>query len=683
MRESRLLESLTDAQRAAVLHPGTPLLVVAGPGTGKTFTLTTRIAYRVASGALVPRAVMALTHSTRAAGQLRTALVATRVPGVEAVPTRTVHAAALSQLQFAHRELGVGPEVRICPDVTLTVRDAAARVLGECSPRTAAALASSIGRAKALLLEPATYAARADARLPVPAQQFTAIADRYAQALSRRGVLDHTDLLTRAAAQVRQEPLVAAQVARRTQFLLVDEYQDTDPAQQDLLDAWLDGRTDLTCVGDPRQAVYAFKGSDPVVMSQFLARYGEAAVVQLNDSFRSSPSIVQLANRCRAHVEADLADLTSKAASGPTPVVRRLPDEYAEVRWVAAQIRGALNAGTRPGQVAILARTNGSVDAAEKALQELDVPTSRPGSVRFFEEPAVRAVVASMRAELERGFTLGGLALLRQVLAESGFDAQRPVRQGEAGRIWSLRSALLAWVEALPSPDLLGGTYLVAELDQAASFGHQAPTDCVFVSTVHQAKGLEFDAVFVLGVDETWSPQDQGANLLYVALTRARRHVTLTWPTNRQGRATGPSVLLEDFHLVSTGSDTSVPGPANGAPPRHAPRRKPTATTTCRRCRRPLEPAATTLGVCAEHLTGEPAAAWARVLTWRAQESTMSGRSPGQVLPDRVALAMLARRPRTLDDLRDVPGIGPGITARHGLDLLSLMWPAPGAASCR
>lgn len=683
MRPEQVLRGLNESQVSAVTAAAGPLLICAGAGSGKTLTVTARIAYRVATKEVPPGAIVAVTHSTRAAGNLRDALRGYSVADLDRVATRTIHAAALNQLKFTAEHLGLGTPPRVCTDQFQTVRDIASSLRIPTTPALVRAILGEISWAKSNLLTPEQYpasAAAASRRAAVTADLIAAVFLRFDRALATRGLLDHTDILTQAAAQLLI-PEAADQIRRRARFLVVDEYQDTDPAQHALVKAWLGDSDDVTAVGDPRQAIYAFKGADPQILRRFPDEFPRAVTVELTVNYRSTPQILAVANNlARVLPEgADLPSLTPTAAHGPTPSVRAFDTAEAEEQWVAAQIAGAVKAGTQPQHVAVLVRDNRRAGAVSGLLEGRGVPAWVSGGTRFFDAPEIVAVRTMMRGELERGSALPGASLLRDVLADFGFDRNRPPDLGTAAApVWRARRALLDWVEGMPSAELLAGHHLLAELDRASAGGHQVALDAVFVGTVHAAKGLEFDAVFTLGWDHTWGTRGQDGNLAYVAVTRARKHLTLTWARDSAGGAGAVSPLVELAGFIPVDGQTHLPADpraVKAAPARRARAAAPKGAGHCRRCKAVLPEGAGELRCCPQHLTGDHARVWAALMSWREDQSVLFGVPVVRILTSAAALVLLAQAPVTLEGLRSVPGIGPVTVARYGQDLLTAVRP--------
>jgi DNA helicase-2/ATP-dependent DNA helicase PcrA len=581
VRADRILTLVDPAQRAVVEAGPGPLLVVAGAGTGKTRAVTARIAYQVATGAVVGGSVVAVTHSTRAAGELRDRLRRLSVDGLDRVATRTLHAAALNQLRAYAQFTGSGGEPEILRDRIGLVRAVLTRAVRSPDTSQVFEVHAEIEWAKSQLLTPGRYprAAQKAGRVPSADPELIVRAfTGYQAALGKRGVLDYTDLLTRAAAAVAGDEAFAALVRRRCQLLIIDEYQDTDPAQEALLDAWLGSGDNLTAVGDPRQAVYGFKGADPALISRFPVRFPGARVLSLATDYRSTPEIVAVANALAASVTPPAprgpaaraawalthpAPLVAAAPSGVPVVVHRCADEPAEI-WVAEQVQEHLAGGVPAHQIAVLVRTNAATGPFEAELSRRGVSCWVADGDRFFDRPEIAAILTRMRDYLgetddrgrpafESGFS--GPGLLRAVLSDFGYDrGAAPGGAGQARDIWESRSALLQLVESMPSAELLSGRALITDLCTRRDQSHSVSTDQVVLATFHRAKGLEWDVVicprWVEGIvpssfARTAAAVSEESHLAYVALTRARHVLLLSYPGQRgPGTTTRPSRYL-------------------------------------------------------------------------------------------------------------------------------------------
>ncbi|MDQ4103982.1 MAG: ATP-dependent helicase, partial [Actinomycetota bacterium] len=328
------LDGLDAQQRAVVCAPRGPVCVLAGAGTGKTRTITRRIAHLIRTGHVAPGQVLAVTFTTRAAGEMRIRL---RDLGVGGVQTRTFHAAALRQLRYFWP--------RVVGDELWPLLEHKLRLVGQAAQRAGAGaeaddlrdFAGEIEWAKASLVSPEDYpAAVATARrnAPAPVAQVAAIYARYEELKNRNRVLDFDDLLLHTAAALDEHSAVAQEFRDRYRCFVVDEYQDVTPLQQRVLDAWLGARDDLTVVGDVNQTIYSFAGAAPRFLLQFTRRFAGAVTVRLHRDYRSTPQVVSLANRVIAGARGRPAgarlQLEGQQPAGPEPSFTEHDDEPAE-----------------------------------------------------------------------------------------------------------------------------------------------------------------------------------------------------------------------------------------------------------------------------------------------------------------------------------------------------------------
>ncbi len=345
----RTLDELDPEQRQVVLAPRGPVCVLAGAGTGKTRTITRRIARLVEIGQVSAGQVLAVTFTARAAGEMRTRL---RTLGVQAVQARTFHAAALRQLRyFWPRVVGDAPWELIDHKLRL-VGQAAHKVGLPTEPETLRDLAGEIEWAKACLVTPEDYpavVAKIQRDVPAPVTQVAAVYRAYEQAKTRARMLDFDDLLLHTAAALEEHGEVAEEFRDRYRSFVVDEYQDITPLQQRVLDAWLGERDDLTVVGDANQTIYSFAGASPRPLLEFTRRFPEATVVRLERDYRSTPEVVSLANRvigaARDRPAGSRLTLVGQRPEGPQPRFAEHEDEPAEAAAVARRIKDLLDGG--------------------------------------------------------------------------------------------------------------------------------------------------------------------------------------------------------------------------------------------------------------------------------------------------------------------------------------------------
>jgi DNA helicase II / ATP-dependent DNA helicase PcrA len=656
-RAESVLAALDDEQRTAAQAVTGPVCILAGAGTGKTRTITHRIAYGVHTGIYVPEQVLAVTFTARAAGELRGRLAALDVGGVQA---RTFHAAAMRQLRyFAPRVLG-GPMPSLVENKLRLVATAASRSRLSTDRTSLRDLASEIEWAKTTLATPDDYPARAKAAGREPPFEAAAVAAVYASyesAKQRDGALDFEDLLLVTAYAIEEHPAVAREVRGQYRHFVVDEYQDVNPLQQRLLDAWLGGRADVCVVGDPNQTIYSFTGADPDYLLGFADRYADAAVVKLERDYRSTPQVVGLANRLigqapRRKGLPGLRLLGQRADAGEATFTE-YPDEPAEAAAVAARCRALVDGGLPAAEIAVLFRINAQSQVYEAALADAGVPYVLKGGERFFERPEVREAVLLLRGAAAGGSEPGALVpTVRDVLASVGWAEHRPPPGGAARDRWQSLAALVDLAVDLvsehPTLDLAG---FVGHLAERANAQHAPTVQGVTLASMHAAKGLEWDAVFVVGLVDGVLPIAQSLarpaaveeerRLLYVAVTRAREQLSLSWSLGRNPgakRARPRSRFLTGL----------------------APDSGPTAPAARRSTKRPKVV-----------LEGEAGELFERLRTWRSHAAQSQSVPAYVVFTDATLQAIAETRPASLQELSGLPGIGARKLDLYGDDVLA------------
>jgi ATP-dependent DNA helicase UvrD/PcrA len=561
-----ILAALDPQQREVALASRGPVCVVAGAGTGKTRAIAHRIGYAVATGVVQPGHVLAVTFTTRAAAELRSRLRQLGGPAgaLDQVTARTFHAAALRQLNhFWPRTVG-GPPPAVLDSKLGLLSDAAKAERVRAGLPELRDVATEIEWCKVTQLRPEDYpaAARRHGRVPpLAAADVARLFAAYERLRGERHLVDFESVLELTAAILAEHRLAAAQVRDRYRYFLVDEYQDVNPLQKLLLDTWAGDRDDVCVVGDPRQTIYSFTGATSAYLTGFAAEYPHAAVLRLVRNYRSTPQVVDLANQLTAGATAGRSrlrlngggepyELTSQRAGGPAPEFAEYADETAEAASVAARVRRLLDDGTPPHEVAVLVRVNAQTQGFERAFAELGVPCQLRGAERFFDRAEVRQAMGLLRAAVKGGQEGGVLAQAGHVLAGIGLTGQPPEGRGAARDRWESLAALAQLAEefcaAEPGAELAD---LVVELTRRAAAEHAPHGRGVTVASLHAAKGLEWDVVFLPGLTdgnlpiihaESEQALAEERRLLYVGVTRARRQVLLSWPLARSpgGRPT-------------------------------------------------------------------------------------------------------------------------------------------------
>jgi ATP-dependent DNA helicase UvrD/PcrA len=546
-----VLGSLDPEQREVALVSRGPVCVLAGAGTGKTRAVAHRIAYSAATGTTDPARVLAVTFTTRAAGELRARLrqLGAAVPGagLERVQARTFHSAALRQLTHFWPGTVGGPVPQVIDSKIGLVAEAARRLrLSAGLPELRDATAE-VEWAKVTQVRPDDYAAasaKAGRSGPFSADQLARLYAAYEELRRERHVIDFESVLELTAAILTQDPAAAAAMRDRYESFVVDEYQDVNPLQKLLLDAWLGDRDDLCVVGDPRQTIYSFTGATPSYLTGFAAEFPDARVIKLVRNYRSTPQVVALANRISAGGALGGAPLAAQRAAGPAPRFTEYADEPAECAAVARQAGALIAAGTPPGEIAVLVRINAQTQGFEQALADAGVPFQLRGAERFFERPEVRQAVALLRGAARSASAQDvPAAQVRPVLAGLGLAPQPPAGRGVARDRWESLAVVAQLADdffaAHPAATLAG---LAQELAERSASGQAPAAPGVTIGSLHAAKGLEWTAVFLPGLTDGTLPiiHAQSADaiaeeqrLFYVGVTRAREQLFLSWALAR------------------------------------------------------------------------------------------------------------------------------------------------------
>jgi ATP-dependent DNA helicase UvrD/PcrA len=598
MDSESVLDGLNPEQRrAAELFRG-PVCILAGAGTGKTTTITRRIANQVATGAFAPGAILAVTFTDKAAGEMRGRLAALGADGVQA---RTFHSAALAQLRhFAPSAVG-----RILPSKAVTLRHIANSLPKPFRFRPAGDLATEIEWARNRRITPETYTALLRGHdPPIPADLMVRVYERYEEVKRLQGLTDFEDLLELTIRLYDSNVEAARGFRDRYRAFTVDEYQDVNLLQQTLLERWLGGREELCAVGDDNQAIYGFTGASPSYLLALPERFPGAAVVRLEQNYRSTPQVLEVANRLAPNLRTELPP-------GPEPVVRPVVSVEVEAAFVVERIRAATCALE---EIAVLCRTNSRLADFEQALHEAGVPFQ---GAAFLGREAARFLLRRLRdGEGGVGGQVRALALQQGWLPtpSDGLGEREQIRQDDLTRLVQLAETL--------APARVAD--FVAELERRFD-DSGAEHRGVHLLTYHAAKGLEFELVFLPRLEERELPAKQARTeaqiaeerrLLYVGITRAKRELVVTWVKK-------PSRFLEELG-VGAGRSEAPPG-------------------------------------------FDELKAWRRT---RAREDDV----PAYLVFHNATLEEIAaRRPRTLDELAAVPGVGPAKLDRYGEGVLAAL----------
>ncbi len=535
MQSEALLENLDPEQREAAESLVGPTCILAGAGTGKTRTVTHRIAYGIAKGYYSANRVLALTYTNRAAGELRARL---RQLGIGAVSVKTFHAAALSQLEFFWPQFAGVP----APSVLESKARLISKVADEAKIRLDAGalrdFAGEIEWRKYSMLSMDDYAALVKSRPKVaglsPAKNLE-LQRAYEEAKIKAQKVDWEDVLVLTLGMLRAEPRALAHVQQQYRFFTVDEYQDISPLQHALLDTWLGNHSDLCVVGDPNQTIYSFTGATSEYLQNFAARYPDANVIQLTRNYRSTQQIVSFANRLTT--ESSIVEpLRSEGDVGLAPRSLSFATVADECAALAATIRTKLDQGVKPSDVAVLYRVNGQSEAIEHALTQAGIDYQVRGGERFFNRAEIQNAIRAVRAEAVSNIDKPLYQAVTDIVRSLGWQTQQPTDKGSPREKWESLNSFLAITEELPEGATIAD--FAKELDERQRSQHEPVKAAISLSTMHAAKGLEWDLVFIVGLTEGYLPITYAQSeseireeqrLLYVGLTRARKELTLSW----------------------------------------------------------------------------------------------------------------------------------------------------------
>ncbi|MDY6055148.1 ATP-dependent DNA helicase UvrD2 [Micrococcus sp.] len=693
-----ILAGLDAEQRQAATALRGPVCILAGAGTGKTRAITHRIAYGVACGVFDPHRTLALTFTARAAAEMRTRL---RDLGVDGVQARTFHSAALRQLQYFWPQAVGGPMPSLIENKVRLLTEVAQRMRMTVDRASLRDLAGEIEWAKVSLHAPEGYAEAARER-EMPAGWTTTTVARlytgYEESKTSRNMIDFEDVLLILVGILSTEPRIAAAVRDQYRVFVVDEYQDVSPLQHRLLDLWLGDRDDLCVVGDASQTIYSFTGATSAFLTGFRDRHPQATVVRLVRDYRSSPQVVEAANRLLSErTQAGLRDrtlppwpeplrLVSQRPAGPEVVMAECTDDEAEAGWVAQRIAALVAEGVAPAEIAVLFRTNGQSEAFETALSAAGIGYQLRGGERFFSRREVREGILQLRAAARAAQDLTGEEVpprVRDVLSSLGHSTEPPSATGAARERWESLQALVNLAEQLArSREDFTLTAFVAELDERAAHQHAPTVQGVTLASLHSAKGLEWDAVFLVGLSEGLMPisfadtpaeVDEERRLLYVGITRARQHLAMTWPLARAGgRASRrPSRFLRAV-------DPTLGGTREHSPARTAaaarPRRRGASVATCRSCGRVLETGAERkVGRCVDCPATYDEAVLATLRDWRTTTARAEKVPPFVIFTDATLEVIAETMPTTPAELITVKGVGKTKLDRYGSDVIELL----------
>ena len=538
VRAEEILAALDDEQRAVALATRGPVCVIAGAGTGKTRAITHRIAYAAAIGAMDPQRILAITFTARAAGEMRTRL---RSLGVPTVAARTIHAAALKQLLFFWPSVFGGRTPDLLTSKTGFLGEAINRAglqgtININSRDTLRDIANEIEWAKVSQIGPTDYLTELDNRAAKPrvnAEQVAQVYTAYESIKRQELAMDFEDVLLLTTAMLEEEREVRERVQDQYRYFTVDEYQDISPLQQRLINAWLGNRQEICVVGDPAQTIYSFAGATSSFLTTFTSRFPDAEVIRLTSGYRSTPEITFAANSLLRSATMG-QELNAQNDHGDKPEVLAYSDESSEIVGIVADMTALLSSGVPAQEIAVLARTNSQLNSLERAMNGAKLPYQVRSTERFFDRPDVKEFLKGVRTA--------------SVIPTEGIN-------------WldELRTLAQPFLTGQSIDGIAGLLHLARELDEDTNFSpktlrsylrevedrvqqNNPPTmPVITLATLHAAKGLEWERVFLMGANVGLLPLETNGftldarmieeerRLFYVGMTRAKRELRISY----------------------------------------------------------------------------------------------------------------------------------------------------------
>jgi DNA helicase-2/ATP-dependent DNA helicase PcrA len=538
VRAEEILAALDDEQRAVALATRGPVCVIAGAGTGKTRAITHRIAYAAAIGAMDPQRILAITFTARAAGEMRTRL---RSLGVPTVAARTIHAAALKQLLFFWPSVFGGRTPDLLTSKTGFLGEAINRAglqgtININSRDTLRDIANEIEWAKVSQIGPTDYLTELDNRAAKPrvnAEQVAQVYTAYESIKRQELAMDFEDVLLLTTAMLEEEREVRERVQDQYRYFTVDEYQDISPLQQRLINAWLGNRQEICVVGDPAQTIYSFAGATSSFLTTFTSRFPDAEVIRLASGYRSTPEITFAANSLLRSATMG-QELNAQNDHGDKPEVLAYNDESSEIAGIVADMTSLLSSGVPAQEIAVLARTNSQLNSLERAMNGAKLPYQVRSTERFFDRPDVKEFLKGVRTA--------------SVIPTEGIS-------------WldELRTLAQPFLTGQSIDGIAGLLHLARELDDDTNFSpktlrsylrevedrvqqNNPPTmPVITLATLHAAKGLEWERVFLMGANVGLLPLETNGftldarmieeerRLFYVGMTRAKRELRISY----------------------------------------------------------------------------------------------------------------------------------------------------------
>jgi DNA helicase-2/ATP-dependent DNA helicase PcrA len=458
------------------------------------------------------------------------------------VNAKTFHAAALSQLQYFWRDFFGIEAPRVMDSKSRAIGAAAEELKIRLDANTIRDIAAEIEWRKYSMLSLEEYQDLLSNRPVIqglsPIRSFE-IQEAYEEAKVKAKQIDWEDVLILCTGMLRAEPRALAHVHQQYRFFTVDEYQDISKLQQELLDTWLGDRSDLCVVGDPNQTIYSFTGASASFLENFELRYPGANVFSLTSNYRSTPEVISLANRIRGNQKSQ--PLQAVRPRGVDPLVLEFIDREQECDFVANKIKDLLSVGVKASQIAVLYRINAQSEHIENALSKAGVEYQVRGGQRYFSRPEIMSAVRMVRAEAANPTGKSLYETVSAIARSLGWQSIAPEVSGRALEEWEALNSFVQIADELGEEATI--KTFASELEERQRSQHEPTRESITLSTMHAAKGLEYQAVFIIGAVEGYIPISyaktdsqisEEQRLFYVGVTRAKDELFITW-ANKDG----------------------------------------------------------------------------------------------------------------------------------------------------
>ena len=562
----QILNGLDPDQLAVVTAIRGPVCVIAGAGTGKTRVITNRIAYAINSGVTDPTKVLALTFTARAAGEMRARL---RTLGVPNVAARTFHSAALKQLLYfwPYSFGGQFPTLLTSKSGFISQAIERAEIAIPAQAASLREIASEIEWAKVLEISPDSYqdeAVKSNRNIQLPNNKSKSenleivakVYEAYESLKRQERTLDFEDILLLTVGMLEEDRGVRERVRDQYRYFTVDEYQDVSPLQQRLLNLWLGNREEICVVGDAAQTIYSFAGATSNFLLTFKNRFPDAQIFRLSRGYRSTPEIINTANQIlrTANLVSDHGnELSSANNHGSKPIISGFNTTRDEITYVVNEVIKHINSGVESSDIAILARTNSQLDQLKSALNNAKITNQVKSGERFFDRVDVRDAMRVIRSASvlppEGGNWYEDLVSVLRPFGDADYvhgflKLAKEMQSGSA----DLSADVIAGEVTSNARTTTMRTFL-RELEDRAEQNNPPTLPGVTLATLHSAKGLEWNHLFLIGVAEGLLPISNATDLneerrlFYVGVTRARENIQITY-------AGKPSSFLSDLQLA-------------------------------------------------------------------------------------------------------------------------------------